>query len=118
MEVTVTASPPGSHTEDNCHFCRVSLQLAYSPRPYLGFSSDTTAVPSEGHYLLFGNDILEVTDGLPQVHVFDSLCRLSGILKVHPKINSTGLTCWERKPIPRKAISPYLSSLDIHCISI
>ena len=60
---------------------------------YLRFSTNTTTVPSEGYYLLLGHDIFEVAYSLPQVHVFDSLGSLTSVLKVYPKVNSTGLTC-------------------------
>ena len=64
-----------------------------NPVTYLSFSTNATTVSSVGHYLLLGHDILEVTHGLPQVHVLDSLGCLTSVLEVHPKVNSTGLTC-------------------------
>ena len=61
---------------------------------YLCFSSYSTIESSEWYNLLLLHDVIEIPDGLSQVHALDSLGSLAGILEMYPQLHSAGLTCW------------------------
>lgn len=85
---------------------------------YLGFSANSAIVAPERHNLFLCLHIVQITDGLPQVHTPDGLGRLAGVLEVHSKVKSAGLACYLRQSgVIQSHTSQYASYLHLAAFS-
>lgn len=81
----------GFHNLFTCH-CGLNFQTQNYYHTNLGFSSHITSESGVGDNFLFVDDILEESDSTPQVHVFDGIGSLSGVLKVNSQVRTLCLS--------------------------